>query len=41
MQLDDGRIVVAYYGYTTKDVKVLDSPNGQFCTTIREMNDDK
>lgn len=36
-QLDDGRIVVAYYGYTTGETKIWDSPHGIFTTTLTEL----
>lgn len=35
-QLDDGRVLVAYYGYTSDDTKIWDSPHGIFTTTISE-----
>lgn len=35
-QLDDGRIIVPYYGYTSSDIKVMDSPHGIFVATLRE-----
>ncbi len=38
MQLDDGRILVSFYGYTSSDTTLFYSPNGQFCTTIKEVN---
>ena len=37
-QLDDGRILVAYYGYTSPEVKALDSTHGIFCSIIKEMD---
>lgn len=38
-QLEDGRVLVAYYGYTSDDVKLWDSPHGIFTTTVSETNE--
>jgi hypothetical protein len=35
-QFDDGRVLVAYYGYTSDDVKLWDSPHGIFTTIVSE-----
>ncbi len=35
-QLPDGRVLVGYYGYTTSDAKLLDSPHGIFVTFVSE-----